>query len=64
MPAKLHAGLAELIAGKHIDLVLLAGPEMKALAEKLADGPSRVPGQCRRAEAGADGRRAGRATSS
>ena len=36
---KLHAGLAELIKGKHIDLVLLAGPEMKALAEKLADGP-------------------------
>ena len=37
--AKLHAGLAELIKGKNIDLVLLAGPEMKALAEKLADGP-------------------------
>jgi UDP-N-acetylmuramoyl-tripeptide--D-alanyl-D-alanine ligase len=37
--AKLHAGLAELIKGKNIDLVLLAGPEMKVLAEKLADGP-------------------------
>jgi UDP-N-acetylmuramoyl-tripeptide--D-alanyl-D-alanine ligase len=37
--AKLHAGLARLIAGRNIDLVLLAGPEMKALAEKLADGP-------------------------
>jgi UDP-N-acetylmuramoyl-tripeptide--D-alanyl-D-alanine ligase len=37
--AKLHAGLARLILGKHIDLVLLAGPEMKALAEKLAGGP-------------------------
>jgi len=36
---KLHAGLAELIKGTNIDLVLLAGPEMKALAEKLADGP-------------------------
>jgi UDP-N-acetylmuramoyl-tripeptide--D-alanyl-D-alanine ligase len=35
----LHAGLAKFINGKHIDLVLLAGPEMKALAEKLADGP-------------------------
>jgi UDP-N-acetylmuramoyl-tripeptide--D-alanyl-D-alanine ligase len=34
--SKLHAGLAQLINGKHIDLVLLAGPEMKALAEKLA----------------------------
>ena len=29
-------GWRELITGKHIDLVLLAGPEMKALAEKLA----------------------------
>ena len=37
--AKLHAGLAELIKGKHIDLLLLAGPEMSALAEKLAGGP-------------------------
>jgi UDP-N-acetylmuramoyl-tripeptide--D-alanyl-D-alanine ligase len=37
--AKLHAGLAQLITGKHIDLVLLAGPEMRALAEKLAGGP-------------------------
>jgi UDP-N-acetylmuramoyl-tripeptide--D-alanyl-D-alanine ligase len=37
--ARLHAGLAGLIAGRNIDMVLLAGPEMKALAEKLADGP-------------------------
>ena len=46
--AKLHAGLAELIKGKNIDLVLLAGPEMKVLAEKLAERTeNRVPGQCR-----------------
>ena len=37
--ARLHAGLAGLIAGRNIDLVLLAGPEMRALAEKLAEGP-------------------------
>lgn len=34
--AKLHAGLAELIEARRIDLVLLAGPEMKVLAERLA----------------------------
>ena len=45
---KLHAGLAGLIKGKNIDLVLLAGPEMKALAEKLAERTeNRVPGKCR-----------------
>lgn len=33
--AKLHAGLAELVAGTHTDLILLAGPEMKSLAEAL-----------------------------
>jgi UDP-N-acetylmuramoyl-tripeptide--D-alanyl-D-alanine ligase len=36
--SELHERLAELIAGKHIDLVLLAGPEMKALAERLSGG--------------------------
>ncbi|MDW6020793.1 UDP-N-acetylmuramoylalanyl-D-glutamyl-2,6-diaminopimelate--D-alanyl-D-alanine ligase [Mesorhizobium sp. BAC0120] len=36
--AKLHAGLAELIRDRHVDLVLLAGPEMKALAERLSGG--------------------------
>jgi len=39
--AHLHYGLAELIKGKHIDLVLLAGPEMRILAERLA-GPAKV----------------------
>jgi UDP-N-acetylmuramoyl-tripeptide--D-alanyl-D-alanine ligase len=33
--AKLHAGLADVIAGTSVDLVLMAGPEMKALAERL-----------------------------
>ncbi|MDP3899019.1 MAG: UDP-N-acetylmuramoylalanyl-D-glutamyl-2,6-diaminopimelate--D-alanyl-D-alanine ligase [Mesorhizobium sp.] len=33
--AKLHAGLAELIAATKTDLVYLAGPEMKALADLL-----------------------------
>jgi UDP-N-acetylmuramoyl-tripeptide--D-alanyl-D-alanine ligase len=33
--AKLHAGLAELVAGTRTDLILLAGPEMKSLAEAL-----------------------------
>jgi UDP-N-acetylmuramoyl-tripeptide--D-alanyl-D-alanine ligase len=33
---QLHAGLADVIKGKHIDLVLLAGPEMRALADRLA----------------------------
>ncbi len=33
--AKLHAALADLIAGTRTDLILLAGPEMKALAEAL-----------------------------
>jgi UDP-N-acetylmuramoyl-tripeptide--D-alanyl-D-alanine ligase len=37
--AKLHAGLAALINAKHIDLVLLAGPQMKALADRLEGGP-------------------------
>jgi len=37
--AKLHSGLAELVKARQIDLVLLAGPEMKVLAERLADGP-------------------------
>mgnify|MGYP000880867955 CR=1 FL=1 len=36
----LHAGLADLIDAKRIDEVLLAGPEMKALAARLVDhGP-------------------------
>ena len=39
MPPSCMPGLPGLINGKNIDLVLLAGPEMKALAEKLADGP-------------------------
>ena len=38
-PPKLHAGLAGLIKGKHIDLVLLAGPEMKALGGKARERP-------------------------
>jgi UDP-N-acetylmuramoyl-tripeptide--D-alanyl-D-alanine ligase len=33
--AKLHAGLADLIAATRTDLVFLAGREMKALAGKL-----------------------------
>jgi UDP-N-acetylmuramoyl-tripeptide--D-alanyl-D-alanine ligase len=33
--AKLHAALAETIAGTSTDMVFLAGPEMKALAESL-----------------------------
>ena len=46
--AKLHAGLAELIKGKNIDLVLLAGPEMKALGGKARGrAENRVPGECR-----------------
>ncbi len=36
--ARLHAGLAELIEARRIDLVLLAGPEMKVLADRLAGG--------------------------
>jgi UDP-N-acetylmuramoyl-tripeptide--D-alanyl-D-alanine ligase len=36
--AKLHAGLADVVKGAKIDMVLLAGPEMKALAEALPDG--------------------------
>jgi UDP-N-acetylmuramoyl-tripeptide--D-alanyl-D-alanine ligase len=35
--AKLHAALAEPIAGAGIDLVLMGGPDMKALAEALPD---------------------------
>jgi UDP-N-acetylmuramoyl-tripeptide--D-alanyl-D-alanine ligase len=34
---KLHAALADIIAATKIDMVLLAGPEMKALHEKLGD---------------------------
>jgi UDP-N-acetylmuramoyl-tripeptide--D-alanyl-D-alanine ligase len=34
---KLHAALADIIAGMKIDIALLAGPEMKALHEKLGD---------------------------
>ena len=36
--AKLHAALAGLIAGTRTDLILLAGPEMKSLAEALPEG--------------------------
>lgn len=36
--AKLHAGLAEAIGETGIDVVLLAGPEMKALADSLEGG--------------------------
>ena len=36
--AKLHAALADLIAGTRTDLILLAGPEMKSLAEALPEG--------------------------
>ena len=47
-PPSCMPGWPNLIKGKHIDLVLLAGPEMKALAEKLAERTeSRVPGQRR-----------------
>lgn len=42
--AKLHSGLAELITGTDTHLVLLAGPEMKALAEAL---PADLPVQYR-----------------
>ncbi|HTV69752.1 MAG TPA: UDP-N-acetylmuramoylalanyl-D-glutamyl-2,6-diaminopimelate--D-alanyl-D-alanine ligase [Rhizobiaceae bacterium] len=38
---KLHAGLADLITETKTDLVLLAGPEMKALAETLPAGIKR-----------------------
>ncbi|MBL8575851.1 MAG: UDP-N-acetylmuramoylalanyl-D-glutamyl-2,6-diaminopimelate--D-alanyl-D-alanine ligase [Mesorhizobium sp.] len=34
----LHSGLADLIAGTRTDLILLAGPEMKSLAEALPEG--------------------------
>lgn len=37
--AKLHAALADLITTRRVDLVLLAGPEMKALDERLAGKP-------------------------
>ncbi len=33
--ARLHAGLAQAVAEAGVDIALLAGPEMKALAEKL-----------------------------
>ena len=36
--AKLHSALAGLIAGTRTDLILLAGPEMKSLAEALPEG--------------------------
>ena len=36
--AKLHSALAGLIAGTRTDLILLAGPEMKSLADALPDG--------------------------
>ncbi len=35
---KLHAGLAELVVDSGADMVLLAGPEMQALADALPDG--------------------------
>ena len=35
--AKLHSALAGLIAGTRTDLILLAGPEMKSLADALPD---------------------------
>ncbi|MBX3580542.1 MAG: UDP-N-acetylmuramoylalanyl-D-glutamyl-2,6-diaminopimelate--D-alanyl-D-alanine ligase [Rhizobiaceae bacterium] len=38
--AALHAGLADLIAGTRTDVTLLAGPEMKSLAEALPEGMS------------------------
>lgn len=36
--AKLHSGLADLISSTRTDLVLMAGPEMKALADTLPEG--------------------------
>lgn len=36
--AKLHAALAELIGSTRTDMVLMAGPEMKALADTLPEG--------------------------
>ena len=39
--AKLHAGLAETVQKSGADLVLLAGPEMKALAAALPEGIAR-----------------------
>lgn len=33
--ARLHAALAEVVAGANVDLLFLAGPEMKALADRL-----------------------------
>jgi UDP-N-acetylmuramoyl-tripeptide--D-alanyl-D-alanine ligase len=38
---KLHAGLAEIVEATGIGTVLLAGPEMKALAERLPEGVAR-----------------------
>ena len=35
---KLHSALAELLAATDTDLVLLAGPQMKSLAEALPEG--------------------------
>ena len=34
---KLHAALADILSGMKIDLVLLAGPEMKALRDKIGE---------------------------
>lgn len=42
--AKLHAGLADAVAAANPDLVFLAGPEMKALAERL---PADIPAEYR-----------------
>jgi UDP-N-acetylmuramoyl-tripeptide--D-alanyl-D-alanine ligase len=36
--AKLHSALADLVEGTRTDIVLLAGPEMKSLAEALPEG--------------------------
>jgi len=36
--AKLHSELADLVEGTRTDIVLLAGPEMKALADALPEG--------------------------
>ncbi|MBX3576822.1 MAG: UDP-N-acetylmuramoylalanyl-D-glutamyl-2,6-diaminopimelate--D-alanyl-D-alanine ligase [Rhizobiaceae bacterium] len=38
---RLHAALAEMVKGTKTDIVLMAGPEMKALAEALPDGVRR-----------------------
>ena len=59
--AKLHSALAGLIAGTRTDLILLAGPEMKSLAEALPEErQGGVQGRRRGFEAGADRHRAAR----